>query len=567
MKQHAFEKWLDPILLTSLMGSYLALLLCTVETLGYARDEGFYFQAADSYGAWFSLLLEDPGRALEQSNIDRFWKVNREHPAFVKSLFAWSHALLYEQLGWFSREGTSYRFPGMVLSSVAVGVTFAWGRRAVSRFAGVVAALSFAFMPRVFYHAHLDCFDMPIVAMWLVTAYAYWRCFEDRSWRWAIVTGLLYGLMLNTKHNSWLFPPVVVAHLVLTRGKRLVLDARYGNWAPFAALASLVVIGPLLFYTTWPWLWAHPFERFAQYVRFHTGHDYYNMEFLGVTYWEPPMPLGYAWVMTLATVPLVTLVLFVLGTITSLREAKGGRWQAWVLARLGKPTPKLPPQSRRSRSADSARSLWLLSIGCSYGPWILPTTPIFGGTKHWLTAYPFVALLAGLAASRVARHLVQLFEKPERSWTRPVAHVALAASILAGPCVLAVRSHPWGLSTYTPIVGGAAGAATLGLNRTFWGYTTGSLAPYLASHAAEGDEVYVHDTALQSWAMMSSEGRFGASLGGTLDIARSDFALYHHEPHMTRVDAQIWSVYGTCTPAAIGDLDGVPVTWVYARPE
>ncbi|MEO8183472.1 MAG: hypothetical protein ABI895_31950 [Deltaproteobacteria bacterium] len=37
------------------------------------------------------------------------------------------------------------------------------------------------------------------------------------------------------------------------------------------------------------------------------------------------------------------------------------------------------------------------------------------------------------------------------------------------------HAHPWGLSFYTPLVGGAPGAAGLGLNRTFWGYATGAL--------------------------------------------------------------------------------------------
>jgi hypothetical protein len=30
---------------------------------------------------------------------------------------------------------------------------------------GLVSALLFAFMPRIFYHAHLDCFDVPIAVM------------------------------------------------------------------------------------------------------------------------------------------------------------------------------------------------------------------------------------------------------------------------------------------------------------------------------------------------------------------------------------------------------------------
>jgi hypothetical protein len=42
---------LDFLLAAGLFMTYLALLLATVKDLGYARDEGFYFQAARSYEA------------------------------------------------------------------------------------------------------------------------------------------------------------------------------------------------------------------------------------------------------------------------------------------------------------------------------------------------------------------------------------------------------------------------------------------------------------------------------------------------------------------------------------
>ena len=56
------------------------------QIFGYARDEGFYFQAARSYEAWFELLHQDFSRAVEPGVIDRYWSVNHEHPALMKTL-------------------------------------------------------------------------------------------------------------------------------------------------------------------------------------------------------------------------------------------------------------------------------------------------------------------------------------------------------------------------------------------------------------------------------------------------------------------------------------------------
>jgi hypothetical protein len=104
------------------------------------------------------------------------------------------------------------------------------------------------------------------------------------------------------------------------------------------------------------------------------------------------------------------------------------------------------------------------------------------------------------------------------------------------------------------------------VNRTFWGYTTQSLAPFIDQHAPKRGTVYVHDTALQSFAMLQQDARLRADLRGSLNIAASDVALYHHEPHMSRVEHQIRVSYGKVAPDAIAAFDGVPVAWAYRRP-
>jgi hypothetical protein len=550
----ALPHLVDPLIALGLMVGYAALLLATVRDLGYARDEGFYFAAASTYESWFRILFTDSARAVEQSTVDRFWSANHEHPALMKSLFALSHHFLWEKWRLLAEQGTAYRFPGIAISAVAVGVTYLWGRRAVCRSAGLVAAALFALMPRTFYNAHLACFDMPVAAMWLITSYAYWRSWNAGGPWWAIATGLLYGLLLNTKHNSWLLPPALILHLVLVRGLGFKHELRAGRFAVPAALIAMLVIGPLLFYATWPWIWFDTGRRFAEYVAFHTGHEYYNMEFLGRTYWKPPMPRLYAWLMTAGTVPGITLLLFAIGLAVAGRSA-------------------FAHVRRHSRDPESQRDysthvLWFVCIVTSYAPWFSSNTPIFGGTKHWLTAYPFLCLFAGRGFWFVGRRLVALLPSSTEPWPwrGVLVRAGLFACVVVAPLAITLGSHPWGLSAYTPLVGGAPGAASLGLNRTFWGYTTGAIQEELNRRAPPNAGVYLHDTAVQSWDMMRADGRVRADLRGTLGIHDSSIAIYHHEPHMGKIEYQIWIDYGTLTPFHVGAYDGVPVIWLYERP-
>jgi hypothetical protein len=296
------------------------------------------------------------------------------------------------------------------------------------------------------------------------------------------------------------------------------------------------------------------------------------MEFLGKNYWAPPMPRGYAWVMTLGTVPTVTLALFAVGVGDRARVWLGGvaGW-LWAKARRA----PAPAPVAHVAGAPGTELLWIIGVLINYAAWLSPRTPIFGGTKHWMTAYPFLALFAGAGADALVRALRrELFRLRRRAHVarRLAAAPALVAaivgvSVLAAPFVETAHSHPWGLSSYTPLVGGAAGAASLGLNRTFWGYTTGAVVDYLDREAPPGASVYIHDTAGASWDMLMRDGRVRRDIRGVWTIAGASYGLYHHEKHMLGQEYQNWVAFGTVRPAHIAGLDGVPVIMVYEDPK
>jgi 4-amino-4-deoxy-L-arabinose transferase-like glycosyltransferase len=536
--------------------SQVACLLLTADDLGYTRDEGFYVAAARSYRRWLELLATEPSSAL--SAIDRYFVINHEHPALMKLAFSCSHWLFHDQLALLSQPGTAYRLPAMLLAGLAVAVIYLWGRRELGRAAGLLAALAFAFLPRVFFHAHLACFDLPVAALGLVTAYCYARSLSSPRLGWALSTGLCFGLALGTKHNAWFLPVIFGLHLLLVRGRAVAAGLRRGRLAIPRVWLAIVVLGPLVFYLGWPWLWNDPLSRLGEYVEFHLNHEYYNIEFLGQTYHAPPFPRTYAWVMTLATVPLTTLLLFALGAGTALRAAvESARRDGWFCVELS--------------SASATWSLWLIAVVVNYAPWLSGGTPIFGGTKHWIAAYPFLCLLAGLGFRELSAVLIGFARsRPPlhgRAFVERALPVLAGGALLAAPLAITLDSHPFGLSAYTPIAGGAPGAASLGLNRGFWGYTTGALTEYLNRTAPPGARVYLHDTLGVSFDLLRLDARLRSDLRGTLDLAASEMALYHYEPHMSRVESQIWVLYGTVTPAAVATHDGVPVAWVYRRPE
>jgi hypothetical protein len=111
-------------------------------------------------------------------------------------------------LALFSEVG-AMRLVGALTAGFAVLFTFLLGAATFGWLAGLGGALLFLFTPRHFFHAHLIAFDMGIVAAMTATLYGFWRAREDR--RWALATGVLWGVALLIKHNAFFLPVPLLA--------------------------------------------------------------------------------------------------------------------------------------------------------------------------------------------------------------------------------------------------------------------------------------------------------------------------------------------------------------------
>jgi hypothetical protein len=421
-------------------------------------------------------------------------------------------------------------------------------------------------MPNVFYHAHLACFDVPIKAMWITCIFTYWTAEKKGGFGWALVVGIVYGLTLETKHNAWMLPAVFLPHALLVHGRAIAEETSKSARIPVpASLVAMATVSPGVFVLLWPWLWNDTIPRIQEYVNFHLHHEYYNIEFLGVTYFGPPSPPSYMPVMIAATVPTITLVLFAIGAFARGRVVVA-RFVGWAGEAVGRAFswPKTIP----AKDPHETDILLFLALLVPLSVFLLPRTPIFGGTKHWITAYPALAIFAGRGFDAVATQIETLLaakttldETKRRWWVAGVAAITFAA-----PFLVTRHSHPFGLSAYVPFFGGTAGGADLGLNRQFWGFTTESLDPWFRQNTKPGDTVYIMDTSWPSWQRLIDEKRIPPWLRGVGSPAEAEFSIVHHEQHINEVDYNIWTEYGTAAPEYVLVHDGVPIISVYRRP-
>ncbi|GEJ58828.1 glycosyltransferase family 39 protein [Anaeromyxobacter diazotrophicus] len=513
-----------------------AVLAATAPAQGIGRDESVYLVAGESYAAFWGGLLRSPRAAL--ATRDRAFAVNHEHPPLAKELYGATHALFTERLGWTSHlQGA--RLGACAFGALLSALLASIGLELAGLAGGLLAPALFWAVPRHFYHGHPAALDLPITALWLAVVLAYRRSLSPAPTRAAkfgraAIAGLAFGAAVATKHNAWFLPPLLLAHWALSRA----LARRRGE--PFGplplAFPAMAILGPAVLLASWPWLWRDGWARLGAYLAFHLQHENYSWLYLGRILREPPFPVAYPFVVTALTVPAAVLLVYCGGFLHAL-----GRLVA----------------ERRTRAA-SDELLWLLQAAFSIALIAWPTVPIFGGVKHWLPSMPFLALLGARALAAAGRAL----------WPARAGAVtaALGLAALAPGAWAVAHLHPYGTAAYNELAGGAPGAATLGMQRQYWGDAPVGLLAAIDAHAAPGARIWWQETTALAVRAYQRDGRLRADLRWASGPEEADLSLWQFHQEFRDKEYRTWTAFGDARPVEVLALDEVPLATVYARP-
>ena len=542
---------------------------------GICRDEAYYMEAAERYVAYyahaFTGRLERP---LSRGSVERYWSYNHEHPPLMKTLFGLSwrafhrcscatDPLLHPDVVRVDDQGhrtvpllselTAFRLPaalafGLLCSAVYLVFVHTLG----SPWGGLAAALLMLAQPRAFYHAQTACMDLPAATLWFIITFAYWRAIRRNTWSTALLTGVLYGLFLATKLQSFFLPIALGAHWMWLWTQRW----RNGRQRPtLKPLLAMLIVGPAVLFSLWPWLWHDTVARIGAYLGFHQHHVHYDFEYFGRNLVAPPFPWHEPLGMLVTTAPVVLLVLAAAGVAVFVRSD---------------PTK---PSDEVTSGGEGIGVLMLLAGIAPLAPFLSGAAPIYGATKHWLALMPFLALMAGVAVDRLSRGLTVELGLVDRAAARRALAVGLLVLAVAPAAYETWRSHPYGLSHYNALAGGAPGGADLGMNRQFWGYSVLGALPWLNDTLPRGARVFFHDCNPEAYRLYLRSGLLRRDIADATDPRPGDprrppdAALVVHEKHFNGIDYMIWQTYGHLRPAQVLTLDGVPLVSIYLPDE
>jgi 4-amino-4-deoxy-L-arabinose transferase-like glycosyltransferase/repressor of nif and glnA expression len=482
----------------------LCLALCAI-VLVTLNDYGLTWDESEDSLVGHEHFLWCIHPSLSKKGIDAHWQYGKEHPPLATLVGGFTEDVLHDRLG-LLEPYKAFRFQVLLYVFILNFALFAWVRECWGRATAFVAVLSFFFLPRAFFDAHLGALDYPMSAMWVVTAYAFWKGLT--SPRWMLAASVLMGLALLTKVNALFLWPLLLGWFAVWFRSDLWHLFRHrlrGGIKEHArvvrSLAALLLIPPAVFFIGWPWLWPQPFDRTLDYFAWLTRHVQNVVYYMGQT-WSCP-PWHYAFVLTAVTVPLVVLIPLFAGIFRLHRTAHRGA-AAFLLLNGLVPIAAIA-----------------FASSCAYD-----------GVRLWLPAFPFLC-----ASSAVGVHEIYLFA--ERIKARSVFVALYSALFVVSVYFSVIRYHPYESSYFNEIVGGVDGAAARGFETEYWGHPYQALLPWLNAHSENAFWVPLGGSLLSVY---QADGRLAPTLRAA-GASNADYMVLLARQGILNLHPELWEVY------------------------
>lgn len=400
----------------------------TIPQYGITWDEPSYVSKTRQVRDWFSLLVAEPGKSVSEEAIEEHWPVwksGQSDNPWDSSMYDMSHPPFVLVMGGLIAEifeGTVYSFTahrllGALSYSFIVCLLFLWVGRLEGRFAGAIAAMSFALLPRIFGHAHFFATDMPSAALIFLSIFLF--ATKDISWRRSFAAGIILGFALSSKFTAILAPTPVILWVLMNR-----------NWKSLPRIGAACLIALGVAWLVDPGLWHHPIDQVKLFFKLSTQRARYvaiPTYYFGKVYWFN-LPWHHPLVMIFGSMPAVTPLFMLGGAVRSIK--RHFRDDGFVI---------------------------LLSAPVFIAAFIMPGAPGHDGIRLFMPVFPFIAALTGFGFILIV----------ERIKNKKVT-AALAALALIPGLVGIIRWHPYELSYYGGLLGGARGAHKLGMESTYW---------------------------------------------------------------------------------------------------
>lgn len=404
------------------------------------------------------------------SGVNEAFGGNPDHPPLARwclGACSWLFQIFQTMLSGHGDPTGLYIVSARMASAIAFGLTVSlvasWSTRTFGVLAGWCAGFALICMPRVFGHAHLAAIET-VLNLFTTAAVLAWVdvLADDKKNRPAefIRPSLALGLALLCKIQAWLLGFWLLMLLIWWRPmpRKFLLSLIAGS-------SSIV-----LWFVVWPWLWYQSADRIREYFFRSVDRISLRVKYFGVVVDDRALPWHYLPLQVATALPLGILLLVILGLI-----------------RIGSSHSDFRGIDRKYQGIGLCVVVLLVIFS-------MPVTR-YDGDRLVLIIYPLLAIMAGAGALRLYNWLCMKTDAR-------ISGVVLATIYLVSVLPLA---KPFPLSYFNLLIGGTKGAASLGLETTYWADSIDStMLNELVAQVKPGERVVLLPTLHGSQAAMTT---------------------------------------------------------------
>ena len=414
------------------------------------------------------------------------------------------------------------RLLGALLGIAGLAIVWRTGRRLGGPIAGVAALALLATTPLYYGHMFINAKDAPFAVAMVFLLFTFVRAFDEYP-RPRPSTILLFGLALGLTIGTRVIGGIALAFAGIAALFLLVGEAYATNWRESIArmaifVGKMAMALPLAYVVMgiiWPWSVLAPLNpiRAIEYYS-HFWENPWKEMYDGIAMLIPNMPRSYVPKLCLLKFPEIFLGLALAGTAGAVVASVRGEVDA-----------------KRRASLMLLVSAAVLPIALT----VITKPVMYNGIRHFVFVTPPFAILGGLAAAYIYRHLESYRHR------LAMAAVGVFALLIGWTTVDLVRIHPYQYALFNHIAGGERGAAQRYMT-DYWGLAFKETAEALLGQL---DERKIAPPQGRKWKVVvcgpahTASIELGPNFETTYNASGADFALSLGTFYCAQLDAPV----------------------------
>lgn len=352
------------------------------------------------------------------------------------------------------------RLPSVILGALSCSLTYLIGLDLFkSDIVAIAAALFLALTPIFIAWSSLAMLESGVTFFYLLTIWTLLRAIEFQSLVYTVFSGIALGLAFGSKETGFGVPLVVLPWATFLIVKAYVAEGLVALIGKSELLLLWFLLGLIVFYVTWPWLWKNPIKQFAR-----------NLRATSKMTSRPSAGIGFYLINLLASTPVFLVFLYGVGAVVSL-------------------------------SLAVTQTDVIILLSWAFLPLILmsmPFVPKRGGTYEITFIIPPLSIFAGLATLELSKVLADTLQRffGLTAILGSISYEIMAIWLLGSAfiCLMALsclRIHPYYIDYYN-FLAMSISSFRKNLLVGWWGEGMGNAMNYIDQYAPSDSTIWIY---------------------------------------------------------------------------